>query len=70
MKKPTLFLVVFTIIVISYFTEKEKSDFSKIQNRRDLKNKSISEDNVGEHISKREKYSSINDIAFESVVDL
>lgn len=29
MKKPTLFLVVFTIIVVSYFTEKEKISYNK-----------------------------------------
>ena len=50
--------------------EKERNEFGTFKKRRDLDQKSISEENVGEHISKRKKYNSINDIHFESVVDL
>ena len=50
--------------------EKERNEMGTFNKRRDLVAKTISEDNVGEHISKRQKYNSINDIHFESVVDL
>lgn len=50
--------------------EKERNEMGTFNKRRDLVAKKISEDNVGEHISERRKYNSINDIHFESVVDL
>lgn len=48
--------------------EKEKADFGNINKRRDLTNPSIGEDNVGDHIKEVESFTSVKDIAFESVV--
>ena len=48
--------------------EKERADFNNINKRRDLTNKSIGADNVGAHIKEVESFTSVKDIAFESVV--
>ena len=50
--------------------EKEKTEFNNFNKRRDLKEVQMSEDQVGEHIKTREAFTSVKDIAFESVVDL
>lgn len=48
--------------------EKERNEMGTFSRKNAAK--SISEDNVGEHISDRETFNSIKDIHFESVVDL
>lgn len=48
--------------------EKERNEMGTFSRKNAVK--SISEDNVGEHISERQTFNSINDIHFESVVDL
>jgi DnaK suppressor protein len=49
---------------------KEKDEFSNFSKRRDLTNKTFREESVDDHIDKITKFSSVSDIAFESVVDL
>lgn len=58
------------VLCIDCQEEKERNEFGTFSKRRDLDQKSLSDENVGEHISKRKKYNSINDIHFESVVDM
>ena len=51
--------------------EKERGEFLSFSKRRDLNNKQISAENLDEDFSsKNEKFSSVKDIKFESVVDL
>ena len=51
--------------------EKERSEFGTFVKRRDLTGKKLTEENhADEHIVKERKYKSVNDIHFESVVDL
>ena len=50
--------------------EKERTELSSIKNRRDLKNKNLSDDNNDGYIKEHESFSSVKDIKFESVVDL
>ena len=57
------------VLCINCQEEKERDEMGTFSKRRDAA-KSITEDNVGEHISDRQKYNSINEIHFESVVDL
>jgi len=49
--------------------EKERNEMGTFKKTRDAI-ASISEDTTGDHISERQKYNSINEIHFESVVDL
>ncbi len=56
-------------LCISCQEDKERVDFSTINKRRDLNSKKITEEN-DEHILENATFNSINDIAFESVVDL
>lgn len=50
--------------------EKEKSDFGNFNKRRDLTSKKFKEEAMDDHIVKNDKFGSIKDISFESVVDL
>jgi DnaK suppressor protein len=49
--------------------EKEKSDFSNFNKRRDLTSKQFKEESNDDHINKSDQFGSIKDIAFESVMD-
>lgn len=50
--------------------DKEKSEFGNFNKRRDLSNKKFKEENLDDHIVRKDKFSSVKDISFESVVDL
>ena len=50
--------------------EKEKEDFSNIHKRRDLTSKRLTDEGDANHIKEIESFTSMKDIAFESVVDL
>lgn len=49
---------------------KEKDEFNNFKKRRDLTNKQFTEESCDDHIIRRTKFNSVNEIAFESVVDL
>ena len=50
--------------------EKEREEFGNFKKRRDLNDKKFKEESFDDHISRTTKFASVNDIAFESVVDL
>jgi DnaK suppressor protein len=50
--------------------EKEKSDFGNFNKRRDLTSKKFKEESLDDHIVREDQFSSVKDIAFESVMDL
>ena len=50
--------------------EKEMNEFGNFNKRRDLNNKKFNEENIDDHIMKTDHFKSVNDITFESVVDL
>jgi len=49
--------------------DKERSEFNKIQNRRDLTDKKLTDEGEALIINESVKFNSINEIEFESVVD-
>lgn len=50
--------------------EKERDEFNNFGKRRDLSSKKFREESFDDHIIRKEKFNSVSDITFESVVDL
>lgn len=50
--------------------DKEKEEFGTFKKRRDLSTKKFREESEDDHIVRKQKFTSVSDIAFESVVDL